>query len=258
MNSRLVAILLSFAIGAWHGKDFKDWTAKDAQLVLTDSPWARQIPMPASGRPGMVVLEPGANGGPPPSASLGNPSNTTTGTNMTMAGNAGSAGPADSSGTHNLPTTPSPSLVPGNTGAPGPQSGLTIIWASAAPVRLAVLKLHSGSKTPTDEQVANAVKERPNYVIAVVGLPAPEGGSDPKALATGAFLSISGKAPLVANDSSYRRIGNSDVYFFHFTKASLPIAAADREVQFRLTMGKMEIKRKFVLKEMQYQSQLAL
>ncbi|MGA8026014.1 MAG: hypothetical protein WB992_02640 [Bryobacteraceae bacterium] len=259
MSSRLVAILLSFAVGAWQTKDFKDWTDQDAQLIVTDSPWAKQMPMPVSGRPDTVVIEPGANGAPAPTASLGNPANSTTGTNMTVAGNAGSsAGPADRSGTHDLPTTPTPSMVSGNTGAPAPQSRLTIIWASAIPVRLAVLKLRSSGKTPTDEQVANAAKERANYVLAVVGLPAPEGGSDPKALATSAFLSVSGKAPLVANDSSYRRIGNSDVYFFHFTRASLPITAADREAQFRLTMGKMEIKRKFVLKDMQYQGQLAL
>ncbi len=99
---------------------------------------------------------------------------------------------------------------------PNPQPPLTIIWASAAPVRLAVLKLHSEANAPTDAEVENAMKERPNYVIAVVGLPAPEGGSDPKALASSAFLALKGKPPAAATDSSYRKVGNSDVYFFRF------------------------------------------
>ncbi len=259
-----VTLLFGSAAAIWQTKEFKNWTDKDAQNLMTDSPWAKQMPMPAGGRPGVVVIEPGANGATAPAASLGNPSNTTTGTNMAVAGNPGSAGPADPTGTHysaatpSASNTPSPSTVSGNTGAPEPQSKLTIIWASAIPVRLAVLKLRSAGNTPTDDQIVNAMRPRPNYVIAVVGLPAPEGGSDPKALAKDAFLTVRGKSSLVANDSSYRRIGNSDVYFFHFSKASLPITAGDQQVEFKMTMGNMEIKRKFDLKDMQYQGQLAL
>ena len=258
-------VLLVFALGAvclwgaastsWQ-KKFKDWTERDAQTVMTDSPWAKQIPMPASGRPGVVYIEPGANGAPPPSAALGNPSNTTTGNNMSAAANPGSAGPADPTGTHNFPNAPTASTASGSTGAPEPQAPITIVWASAAPVRLAVLKLRT--KTPTDEEIENTTKLRPNYVIAVIGLPAPEGGSDPKALASSAFLSVKGRAPQVANDSTYRRIGNSDVYFFRFTRSSFPIAGTDQQVEFRMTMGKMEIRKRFDLKDMQYEGELAL
>ena len=135
---------------------------------------------------------------------------------------------------------------------------LTVIWASATPVRLAVLKLRSGANTPTGDQIAHASAERSHYVIAVVGLPPPEGGSDPKALAQNAYLNLKGRAPAQAIDSDYRRIGNSDVYFFRFAKASLPISATDREVVFKMALGKIEVKKKFDLGEMQYQGQLAL
>ncbi len=267
MRSRRGSLLLVFACGAallagpatgvWH-KDFKNWTLKDAQAVMADSPWAKRVPMPAFGRPGVMVIEPGSNGAPAPSASLGNPSNTTSGTNMTVAGNAGSAGPADPNGLHTMSNTQSPSQVSGPAGAPVPQPELTIIWASATPVRLAVLKLRSEGNQPTDAQIQAANTPRANYVIAVAGLPAPEPGSDPKDLARQAFLMIRGKAPLPANDSSYRKIGNSDVYFFHFTRATSPITLTDGQVEFRMKMGQMELKRKFDLKEMQYQGQLAL
>jgi hypothetical protein len=127
---------------------------------------------------GLLVMEPGANGAPPPSASLGDPSNTMTGTNMTVRVNPGSAGPADPSGTHTLPTTATPSAVSANTGAPQLQPFIAIIWASASPVRLAVLKLRSAGKTPTDADVAHAMKTHDHYTIAVVGLPALAEGSD--------------------------------------------------------------------------------
>ncbi len=125
-------------------------------------------------------------------------------------------------------------------------------------MRLAVLKLRSGEETPTDTQLANAQKERVNYVIAVIGLAAPDAGSDAAGLASNAFLTVRGRPAVRANESSYRRIGNSDVYFFRFTKASLPITFEDQQVEFKMRMGQMDVKRKFEVKDMQFEGKLAL
>lgn len=250
--------LLAAANGPWQSKDFKDWTKDDALLLLTDSPWAKRLPMPASGRPGVMVIEPGSNVTSPPAASLGNPANTTTGANMSIPSIGGSNGPAEQNGTHNSPATPTQSGIAANTGAPSPPSVVTVVWASAAPIRLAVLKLHSGDNSPTEAEIAHASSQRPHYVIAVVGLPPPEAGSDPKALAAGAHLSAKGKPPLVATDSDYKKIGDSDVYFFRFDRSSFPLAAEDRDVEFKAALGKIEIKKKFELSGMQYKGQLAL
>jgi hypothetical protein len=252
------AALIAAANSPWQTKDFKDWTKEDALLLLTDSPWAKRLPMPASGRPGVVVIEPGSSVSSPPAASLGNPSNTTTGANMSLPSIGGSNGPADPNGTHNLPTTPTQSGISANAGAPSPPTTVTIIWASAAPIRLAVLKLHSGANAPTETEIARASSVRQHYVLAVVGLPPPEDGSDPKALAAHAYLSAKGKPPLVASDSDYKKIGNSDVYFFRFDRSSFPLSAQDRDVEFKATFGKIEIKKKFELSEMQYKGQFAL
>ena len=252
-------VLLGAVIGPWEKKDFKDWTTEDAELIMRKSPWAKEMPMPAAGRPGQMVLEHGDSGGPPPSGSLGNPSNTTTGTNMSAAGNPGSAGPADPSGTHNLPTPHSPSTMSTSSGAPILHSNLTVVWASARPIRLAVLRLRSGSNTPADSELERVTRPWPDYVIAVSGLPAPiESELDPSKLKDNAFLSVKNKAPVVASRSDYRKIGNSDVYFFHFPKAALPIAASDRQVEFKMKMGKIEVKKKFELGEMHYQGELSL
>jgi hypothetical protein len=251
-------VLLAANNVPWQTKNFKDWTHEDARAVMTDSPWAKRVPMPSGGRPTVTVIEPGSNVNAPPSASLGNPANSTTGVNMSVPSIGGSNGPAESNGTHNLPATPTPSGVVANTGAPALPSSLTIIWASATPVRLAVLKLRSGPNIPTDNDISRMSRPRQNYVIAVVGLPAPEAGSDPKALATSAYLTTRDRPALRAIDSDYKRIGNSDVYFFGFSRASLPLSEADREVEFKMAMGKIEIKKKFELADMQYKGQLAL
>src|SRR5690242_706643 len=244
------AVAAAWAIerAAWQTKSYTDWTEKDAQQVMINSPWAKEMPMPGNGRPDMLVMEPGPNGATQPSASLGNPSNSTAGTNMTVAANPGSNGPAETNG-HNLPTTQRPSLTSGTTGAPEQQPVVRVIWASATPVRLAVLKLRSNGNPPSEAEIQNAAKERPNYTVAVVGMPPPEPGADVRALASGAFLSVRGKAPVAATESNYRKIGNSDVYFFRFPRTSLPLSAQDQQVEFRVKMGRVEIKRKFDLRD---------
>lgn len=262
MASRLATgsafLALAFVVGsptaAWQSKKFEDWTVQDAQSVMTDSPWSKKIPMPAGGRPAMTVLDQTNNNGAPGTASLGNPANATSGLNTTAAGNAGT-GSGDGSG-RNLPTSSRPSAMAPSTGAPEQAPPLTIVWASAAPVRLAILRLRSGQNTPTETEIANAHKSNEFYVIAVSGLPATD--VDPKTLWQKAFLTVKGKTPEKAAESNYRKIGTSDVYFFRFRRDSFPLAAADKEVEFKVSVGSVEVKKKFSLRDMQYEGNLAL
>lgn len=267
MRPRRCAFLASFACGivmtaatnpSWLNKEFKDWSRQDALSLLTGSPWAKNLPMPSSGRPAVMVMESGLNVSSPPPASLGNPANTTTGANMSVPSVGGSDGPANTNGARGVSTAPTPSGISPNAGAPEPPSVITVVWASAAPVRLAVLKLHSGADLPTEAQVLHALNPRPHYVIAVFGLPPPEPGSDPKRLAPASYLSVKGKPPLPAADSDFRRIGNSNVYFFRFERSSLPLSLADSAVEFKSEIAGIEIKKRFDLSQMQYKGQLAL
>src|SRR5579884_4310049 len=227
-------------------KAFNQWTDKDAQQIMTDSPWAKQMPMPA------------ANGAPPPSAQMGNPANTTAGTNMTVAGNPGSAGPAEPTGLHNLPTTQTPSAVTPDVPAPQVHPPVTIIWASATPVRLAVLKLSSHGNTLTEGEIERVRKPRENYVIAVIGLAPPDRDTALQQLASKASLGIRGKTSEAAASCTYRKIGNADVYFFRFPRTALPITLDDRQIEFKAVFGQAEIRHRFDVKGMQYEGQLAL
>ena len=249
------AVLFASTVPEVWNKDFAAWTQGDAQQIITISPWAKERPMPIGGRPGVVYVEPATGAPSVPSASLGNPANNANGPNMSL-GAGESANPPERNG--QLPTTPTPSQASGPVGAPVAQPALKIIWASALPVRLAVLKLRSGKSEPTAAQIARAEQDSPNYVIAVVGLAAPDAGSDPKDLARAAFLSLRGKQRTVAIDSDYRRIGNSDVYFFRFQKAGMPLTTDDGDVEFKLTAGRISLSQKFQLGGMKYQGRLAL
>ena len=252
------ALLIAGPTDSVWNKPFTEWSPQDAQKIMMDSPWVTKMPMPAAARPGVAVLEPGANGAAPPSAALGNASNATTGTNMTVAGNAGSAGPANVNGLHTMPNAHTPSNVNSEAPAPEPPSTVNIVWASARPIRLAVLKLQSGVNTPTSGEIERVSKPRDNYVVAVAGLAPPDSDTDLSGLAAKASLTVRGKPAESATTCTYRKIGNADVYFFRFPKNSLPLSEDDRQVEFKAVFGQAEIKHRFDLKNMKYDGQLAL
>lgn len=261
MSGRLIALasasvaLFAGTVAEVWNEDYAAWTDKDARQILSHSPWAKELPMPIGETGDVLYYDPNVSASSPPTAALGNPANSTTGANMSTAG-AGDAGPAERNGP--LPATRTPSLVSAPIGAPPRQPTLTVIWASALPVRLAVLKLRSGNNPPTAAQIAAVEKPWPKYVIAVVGLPAPPAGANAGTLARDASLRVHGRPPLLAIASNYRRIGDSNVYFFQFLKTDLPITMTDHDVEFRLTSGKMDIKQKFPLNAMQHDGRLAL
>ena len=240
----------------WNTKDFASWTEKDAQSIMNSSPWVKERPMPISGRPDVVVLDPNVSASSVPTASLGNPANASSGTNMSSTG-AGST-PVSAGRSDQTVSPQTNSLSSPSAGAPHVQPVLKVIWASALPVRLAVLKLRSGKMEVPADQLAKTKQDWKNYVIAVVNLPAPESGLDPKALAGSAFLTLHGKAPQAASESSYRRMNDSDVYFFSFSKPETPITAAEGEVEFKLTTKQVNLRQKFQLSAMNYQGKLAL
>jgi hypothetical protein len=223
----------------WDTKDAAAWTHQDSQRIVTHSPWAKEAAMPISQRPGTsyVDVDPAVSPSSPPMAELGNV-------------------PATGNGARPMGRTPSLGSAP--VGAPEIQPHLRIIWASALPVRLAVLRLREPGTALTADQLAHVDKEWPNYVIAIVGLPAPEAGSNPKSLAGSAFLSVRGKPPLAAVDSDYRHIGDDDVYFFRFPKSAMPLTTADGDVTFKVTAGTMNLKQRFELSSMKFHGQLAL
>jgi hypothetical protein len=146
--------------------------------------------------------------------------------------------------------------MPNPVGAPVQEPPLAVVWASALPISLAGSKLRFGDIPEADRPRFS--RPDPFYVIAVAGLPPPDVASDPHALAKKASIIVPGRAALTATDSDYRHIGNEDVYFFRFVRAALPIAASDKDVEFRLHFGKTEIKTKFELQDMMYKGQLAL
>jgi hypothetical protein len=162
-----------------------------------------------------MVFEGPPNAGPQSTAALGNNS-----ANTSLTG----SGQGSENGNTGRTQVLTPATLSQSTGAPAIQPTLTIIWASALPVRM--------------------------------GLPAPDNLAQVNALAATASLDTHGKIiPCITSD--FRRMNDQNVYIFRFPKTPV-LGLDDREVEFRVTLGRMVLKKKFELREMQYQGKLAL
>jgi hypothetical protein len=139
-----------------------------------------------------------------------------------------------------------------------PQIKAVVRWESAGPMRAALKK----------SEAAPAY-----YVLTVAGLPMggrrpAEGAPDPaqveqrrKAaiarLRESSTLSVKGKEPLAPETAEAAGPGGQLVAL-SFSRESLPIQASDKEVTFAAKMGPLEVKTKFVLKEMTWKGKLEL
>jgi hypothetical protein len=152
-----------------------------------------------------------------------------------------------------------PGEGPGGGAAGGgpPQFKALVRWESAAPVRAA-------RKQEGQEQDAAF------YVISVSGLPSMRGGRRPagddapppeagkemqERIKQGTSLRPKGRVAI-----SPARVENAGdgLMLFLFTKEAIPLSLDDKEVDFTTHLGPLEVKAKFVLKEMKYRGKLAV
>lgn len=247
------------------------WTEKDVQRILSDSPWSKSVsitmgggmPM-GGGRGGRGGRGGGGVGGSMPDASVG-------------AGSEGGMGGARA-GTGE-----------GMGGAMAPSIQFQVRWQSAKPMKLAAVRLRMGAEADTSPQAREFVeREEPDYVIAVIGPPLggpPEGGARPgpgggeratpppqegaagqdrrgnaeqwiAALKENTWLAWKDHEKLHPS-SVVAPPGQRGVLIFHFPKDH-PIELEDKEVEFCMRRGPMEVKKKFRLKDMVYEGKLAL
>ncbi len=140
----------------------------------------------------------------------------------------------------------------------------TVQWESALPVRLAKSKMSGGTAEP------GAMKPLNEYVIAVIGMPKSGFGSQWSGGSSGddsddARLADHLKVITVLTIGHERlnptkvelNQGRDGRSIFHFEKSE-PITLRDKDVEFRITADRMEVRKKFTLKDMEYQGKLDL
>lgn len=255
---KLSFLIALFAIAAWaadfwQSKPFTDWSEKDVQKILQNSPWSRQFNVPIPGRAIEGAPSGGGNrtrGASPDPGQIG-PSNT------------GPAGAADEGGLGRYAGSR------GDSGAQGPVAPTTTLiirWQSSLPVREAIVKIKYGNETATSPEAKKAL-ETPldHYIIAVSGLPRPllgpvsrgSGDDVKKTMLENGALIIKGREPIKPDDFMLQQGGRLAEALFAFPKTA-PITMDDKEVEFTLKIGDVNIKQKFRLKDMLINGKLDL
>jgi hypothetical protein len=251
----LIAPLALLASSNLQNSDPAQWTGPQIFAILNNSPWSKTLKMSfLSDNAGALGNQntgsaTGSNSQPPPGAGGMGRRGGMGGGGRSRAYSSGGSG-ASNSGSRSGPTE------------------VTIQWQSALIVRMAATKKAGEPVDPASFQPLN------EYVIAVIGLPitavgGPAASADsantltPEAeqrlqdhIRSSASLLRSGHEPLAPTKVELDQ-GADGRMLLHFPKSD-PIRPSDKSVEFRLVTVHSELRKKFPLKEMEYQGKLEL
>ncbi len=223
-----------FAADFWQAKPFTDWSDKDLQKMMNNSPWAHAFNVPMSG-PTPPALGGGASGGGD------------TGGAPISEGGGGRGGRGGGGG-----------APVGGGGIGGMALNLVVRWQSALPVKQAFLRLKYGEKldsTPEAKQLLDRQEE--TYVIILSGNLRPLMKGNPetvkKTIADMTTLSAKGKDPVKPMNL---QVEPGQIVFL-FAKTS-PWTLDDKEVEFSTKLADVVLRYKFRLKDMVFNGKLEL
>jgi hypothetical protein len=245
----------------WEKKEYKQWKPKDVHKMLTKSPWAQNVSLDATRMrrgafediEGGPTQDPGARGNPDQSQGGGG------GFGGGSVGSGGGSG-APSGG----PGFSSPGLGgrrPGAGRRGPPPIKLTVRWASALPVKQAIIRSrYKGDfqESEKDKQLLNMKDEQ--YVVLLSGLPSRMARGlqrNTDRIKQMTVLHRKKKDPIAA--ASVEVLPRDQfVEIFMFFPRDEAIALEDKDVELRTEVGPFKIKRKFKLKKMVFNDKLEL
>ena len=204
----------------WEEKELTDWSDRDVQRMMSNSPWAKRI----------TVVFPR-----PPRAAIND-----------SVGGAQAAGRGGFGGRG------------GDALGGRQQSRLVVQWRSALPMRQAIVRGRIGEGGALDSAGRQLLAQVPTaYFVVVSGLPRPFARLDPAALMAETRLERRGKPPILPIQASAQPEGNGAALVYLFPRDDA-ITLADDEVEFVTEVAEASIKRKFELEDMVVNGQLQL
>ena len=243
--------LALWAADFWQTKPFTNWDQKEAQKILTDSPWAHKVSVAMPGGRGPAGGADAGGGGGGGRGRGGGPSGPNSDPGIAGGGGGGIAESAGGGGRGGG--------FGGGGGGGGdgvaltPALQLLVTWQSSLPVREALAKLKFGAEITTSPEAKKLVEdEQKFYIIMLGGLPGyiqPRDNDAKQMLLKAVTLTAKGKDPLAPIDAQFQMDGrNTDAYFI-FPRMN-PFTVEDKEIEFAAKAGGLTVKQKFNLKNM--------
>jgi len=227
----LVAAFSLMAADPWQSKPFTEWSDKDVQKILTNSPWAHSVSV--GGSAGDNVPAPERSGNRP--------------AGMNSPGETGAMGPSSigPEGSRDRSRDAIPSGVETNSVV------LSVVWQSAATVKQAMVRRRFGVEGAASVDAKKFLNEDAGYLIALAGLTpqlirAPQEKAQVLQQTT---LAAKGKEAVHPTDILVSPNGKVSEAIFVFPK-TVPFTIEDKEVEFSTVLGGMVVRNKFHLKDM--------
>lgn len=241
----LLCAVSAWAADFWITKPFTDWSDKEVQKIITDSPWAGKVTMSGGGL-SLTAPDTGGGGGR----------------------GGGGRGGGRSSGPQGDSTTADPGIAGGgggggDFGGGGPSGvSVTLLWQTALPVRQALAKRQYGAEAGTSpEAKAKLDRVEQVYVLTMLGVPgfalASAQGDKKAALLDATMLTVSGKPPLKAADVQVSGGRGASTVSFLFPKTTT-FTAEEKELEFVSKFGTSTVKHKFKLKDMVFNGKVEM
>jgi hypothetical protein len=249
----------------WQQKPAEEWSEKDCSRLVAKSPWAKDTPVSFGAGQGMGGGQEGGRGNRGSGGGGGGGMGTGSGGGSGMgSGNGGGAGPGTGGGGGGR------GGGGGDMGAQMPDLPHVVVrWDSAPPV-LAAMKKVSVTKAVEDSDV------QAFYIVTVDGLslrgrrqngtevnggqerPRQMTADQQERLKSATNLAAKGKEPIQPGkiDVLPGEDGKMTVRFYFPRSADFSLD--DKELNFYTHVGPMEVKQKFVLKDMTFGGKLAL
>jgi hypothetical protein len=245
MNRLSVIIAMMFAVAVslfaedfWREKPYTQWSQKEVDQILKDSPWAAEISISpevlfnamrgadGGGRGGFPGGRAGGGGGFPgggPPGGGGFP--------------GGPPGGGDRGGAPSLPT-------------------MTLLWRDAMPLKQALLRkeMLAGSTSTVPDSLNRAETE---YIVVLAGIPMPLAPAPADQALEQFALNVDKQKPIYAT-KIYLEEHERTVDLFMIFPRTRPIAAQDKEVEVVAKYGFLEVKKKFKVKDMMVKGKLEL
>jgi hypothetical protein len=233
-----------WAVDFWRSKPFTEWSEKEVQRMLQDSPWSHTVNLAstASQFPSVGRQRPNSTPddipGPPPNIG------------------GGIDDPIGRSASNGRGTTVDPM-----DGGAAEKVVVIVRWHSSLAIKQALVRFKYGSEagtSPEAKKMAEAVD--PNYIVVVTGIPKMllRGDSDAvrKFLIQQTSISVKGREAMKPVDVMLHSENAIDAYFAF--RRNPPITVEDKDVDFATNLGGSMLRQRFHLKDMLLNGKLDL
>ncbi len=257
LRSIAIASLSAAALWAanfWESKSYTEWSPKEVEKLMTNSPWSQKVSVfmggGGGGRGG------GGGGGGGGGSTLTSPMHSAAGEYFGKRIELGDSG--------------IPRVNRGGGGGGGdfggvpvraPTMSLFVRWFSSIPVKQALMRFRYGDEVATAQEANDYLTRQENfYVVTVAGLPGRMAGlvqRNPDGLKESTMLKRKKKEPINPDDIRSQAQEESTSFYFMFPKTDA-ITIDDKEVEFIMKTERFEVKRKFKLKNMVFNGELSM